>query len=426
MRLNSWSLPVLLAAALLMQLFEPAQVWKILILGLGGAWFLGWLWSRSLAKHLSLTREMRYGWAQVGDELEERLTLVNQAPFPATWVEIEDHSTLPGYQASLATVTDANSTNSLTTRGTCKRRGLYLLGGTRLLTGDPLGIYTVSIEDPASQTLLILPPVVPLPGLSLTPGGYLGEGRPRPHMREETVRAASVREYQPGDSLRRIHWPSTAKHNKLHTRQFDSSPASDQWILLDLDQRVQTGREWESTEEHGVILAASLIGRELKNRQAVGLAINGEPSCWLPPRSNEYQRWELMRALALARPGDRTLKDFLRHGGQNFGKNASLVIISASTQTDWLEALAPLLWRGMIPSVLLLDASSFGSAGNSLALSAELRRQGISCQIITRDLLDRPEARPGHSGRWEWRQSKVTGRVEAIQRPEHPEWRRFA
>jgi uncharacterized protein (DUF58 family) len=426
MRLTNWLLPILLILAFIMQVIDPSRVWKILIVALGGAWLVGWLWARGLARSLRLVREMRYGWAQVGDQLEERFTLLNNAPFPAIWVEVEDHSTLPGYQASQATAIGGESSSTFLTSGLCSRRGLYLLGSTTLHTSDPLGIYSVTIDDPASQALLVLPPVVPLPQIDVTPGGYMGDGRPRLRTLEESVRASGVREYQPGDPLRRVHWPTSAKHNKLFTRQLEGNPAGDWWVLLDLDRRVQIGSEWDATEEHGVILAASLIDRGLRNKQAVGLAINGEAARWLPPRENERQRWDLLHALALANLGDLSLKDFLARGGKTFGKNASLVIITASTETDWLDALAPLVWRGIVPTVLLLDAASFGKQGSSLALSEQLHQMGISGHIIPRELLNRPEARPGQSGRWQWRQSKITGKVQVIQRPDNLDWRRLS
>jgi hypothetical protein len=48
---------------------------------------------------------------------------------------------------------------------------------------------------------------------------------------------------------------------------------------------------------------------------------------------------------------------------------------------------------------------------------------GVSCHIITHDLLDQPEARPGQSGRWEWRVS-VTGKITPIRKPVDLAWRK--
>ena len=63
---------------------------------------IGWLWARSLRDYLRLTREVRFTWAQVGDRLEEKFTLTNDGLAPATWVEMEDHSTLLDYSAARA------------------------------------------------------------------------------------------------------------------------------------------------------------------------------------------------------------------------------------------------------------------------------------------------------------------------------------
>jgi len=422
LRLNSWILPCLVLLLVGLQILDPSKVWKTLLVFLGGAWLVGYLWARGLAKNLRLVREMRYGWAQVGDELEERFIVENNSFFPATWVEINDFSTLPDYDASLATSVGGNSLNEFTTRGQCSRRGLYTLGGTRLRSGDPLGIYTVTIDNPASQTLLVLPPVVPLPNIEVTPGGFMGAGRPRSHSPEQTVGAAGVREYQPGDALRLIHWPTTAKHNKTFVRLLDGTPDADWWVLLDLEASLQVGSGWDSTEEHAIVLAASLTDRGLRSRKAVGLAVNGQETSWLPPRDDQNQRWQILRTLAMARAGDLGLKQYLERSRKSFGKQTSLVIITANLSADWVEALASYRWGGVVPTVLLMDPVTFGGSGDAAGLAGQFQELGIACHLISRDLLDRPEAHPGHRGRWEWRVS-VTGKVIPIQKPVDADWR---
>ena len=425
LQLNTPLLPILTALLLFLEIVTPSKIWVTLLIGLGGAWLIGYFWVRALAHSLSLTREIRYGWAQVGDRLEERFTVVNDSPVPAIWLEVEDHSSLPDYYPSRATGVGGYSTSQWHTDGVCTRRGLYTLGGTTLRTGDPLGVYTLSIDDPTSTNILVLPPVVSLPPISVTPGGFSGEGRPRARAPEQTVGAASVREYQPGDSMRMIHWPSTVRYDKFFVRLFDGTPAGDSWVLLDLDRAVQIGKGWDATEEHGVILAASLVDRALRDRTGAGLAINGKQLAWLPPRRNASQRLELFNALALAQPGELSLAQMLQRTGKGFGRYASLVIITASVQADWLEALIPLTWRGITPTVLLLQPRSFGGSQDTAALEDLLRHAGITCHVITRDLLDERETRPGQLGQWKWR-SGATGRAIAVQAPVNADWRKLS
>ena len=92
---------------------------------------------------------------------------------------------------------------------------------------------------------------------------------------DRVVSASSVRPYVPGDSRRWVHWKLSAHHQELYVRLFDGTPAGDWWILLDMDARVQVGMGENSTDELGVILAASLADRGLRARRAVGLVAHG-------------------------------------------------------------------------------------------------------------------------------------------------------
>src|SRR5215212_1288736 len=110
-RLNAKILPVITILAFVMQILDSSRVWVILLIGIGGTWLACRWWARGLARSLQFEREMRFGWAQVGDRLEERFTLTNSFSLPATWVTLQDHSTLPDHYASVATGVDGASTS---------------------------------------------------------------------------------------------------------------------------------------------------------------------------------------------------------------------------------------------------------------------------------------------------------------------------
>ncbi|HEX7587562.1 MAG TPA: DUF58 domain-containing protein, partial [Anaerolineae bacterium] len=308
-RLNSRLLPLLVSLVLLLQLLVPFRGWMMLLVVLGGVWLIAYVWVRTLAGGLRLTREMRFGWAQVGDRVEERFTLSNTSWVPALWAEIEDHSTLPDYQASRATGIDENSENSWSVWSVCSQRGAFVLGPATLHSGDPFGVYSVTLESSVATTMLVLPPVVPLPDIQIAPGGRAGEGRRRVEAWERTVNASGARDYIPGDSLSWIHWPTTAHRDTLSVRQFDTTPTSDWWIFLDLDQAAQVGQGQDSTLEHGVILAASLADQGLRAGHAVGLVAHGRALAWTPPERGELQRWRILRELAFVSGGAHPLQN---------------------------------------------------------------------------------------------------------------------
>jgi uncharacterized protein (DUF58 family) len=208
-------------------------------------------------------------------------------------------------------------------------------------------------------------------------------------------------------------------------RLFESTPAGDWWIILDLEQGIQAGVGANSTEEHGVVLAASLADRGLRMGRAVGLAAYGEPFVWLPPKEGDGQRWKILRNLAMLSPTRHSLAELLNAIRRTLGRYTSLVIITPNVNGNWLESLLPLLWQEAVPTVLLLDPNSFGGKGDSRGMFEELSKWGIHRYIITPDLLNRPEAHPGRKGQWEWRISP-TGRAIPVTHPSETSWKALA
>jgi uncharacterized protein (DUF58 family) len=420
--LNHRLLPILVGVLLLLDWLVPYDGWLVLLTGLGMAWLLSYLWVRFLINHLDAHREMRYGWAQVGDRLEERFTLNNRGVLPCLWVQVVDHSSLPDYTANRVTSVDSHSVTRWITEGACTRRGLYRLGPTTFLTSDPLGLFRAELHDPRSVELMVTPPIVPLPWIEVAPGGYTGEGRPRPYAPEKTVSAAMVREYQHGDEQRWIHWRTSARKEKLYVRTFDGTPAGDWWIVLDFNQVVQVGSGFETTEELGVILAASIADRGIRLKRNVGLVVNGKTALWLPPRGGDGQRWDILRALALIAPGERSLEQLLASLRASFGKQNSMVLITADTSGSWMANLMLMRAVGIMPTLLLLDPNTFGVERDLRSLEATLTEQGIFHHLIPCQLLQRPEAQPGMRGRWDLRVTP-SGKAVAVSQPTDFAWK---
>jgi len=423
LRLNAKIIPIISVIAFIMQIIDPSRVWIILLIGLGGTCLACYWWVRGLARSLSFDREMRYGWARVGDKLEERFTLKNTFKLPAIWVTVIDHSDLPDHYASLATGVEGGGTAQWKIQTQCTRRGVYTLGGTTLETGDPLGMFTLTLEDSTSSTLAVMPPVVTLPRFRIASKGWAGDGRTTTRSLEETINASQVREMTPNDPMRLIHWKSTARQNKFFVRQFEGTPSGDRWILLDLHSESQLGAGWDSTEEHAVILAASLAQHSLDEEHPVGIAINGKTLEWIVPRRNEHQARSLLKALAVAAPTPMNLRQYLERIGSSIGKSGSLLVITANPNPEWSEALLPMIWRGMMPTVFLLEPISFGGTATTHGLETMLQSFGVECHVIPKQLIDAKEIKPGDAGEWEWR-VVGTGKAVAVKTP-ITDWRKI-
>ena len=293
-RLKSPWLPLLFVGLAFIQATNPSRVWQYMLTGVLLANLVAVYWVRAMRRDITMERRLVWSWAQVGDLLEERFTLVNGSSLPVIWAEVVDHSTVPGYSAARVETTGGHSRRSWSARAICRRRGQFRLGPWELRLGDPLGVFEVTYAFTQTQEVIVFPPIVRVSQLALPRGVATGSSRSRVRANDTTIDVASVREYRPGDVLSHIHWRSTAKRQQLHVKEFDLQPSGSLWIALDLDRNVQAGSGEESTAEYGVILAASLTYMVSRDNRPVGLFAHGAGRVMVRPNVGLNHMWGLM------------------------------------------------------------------------------------------------------------------------------------
>jgi hypothetical protein len=84
-----------------------------------------------------------------------------------------------------------------------------------------------------------------------------------------------VRNYESGDSLRRINWKVSAHTRTLKVRTFQPAISLETAVLLNLNSQEYTPKTLRNNIEWAVETAASLASHLINQRQAVGLLTNG-------------------------------------------------------------------------------------------------------------------------------------------------------
>jgi uncharacterized protein (DUF58 family) len=357
-KLNTWLLPLLIGLFGILYLLTGYRGWLVVFIGTLGVLLIAIAWIQSLQHNLSIERKINLAWATVGESVHEELKLVNQGWLPVVWVEITDAS--DSLETPLRIVSEV-SRHTYRTRHLShlfKRRGVYTLGPTRVRSSDPFGIFTLTLYDQHASTVLITPPILPLAQLKIPSGGWAGDDRRRREIAERNISDAGIRNYVAGDSVRRIHWPATAHFDTLIVRQLEAATTRDWLIYVDLDGMAQAGVGQNSTLELSIILAASLAVRGLKEHRRVGLVLAGPQLVWLEPGSQPVQRWRILRNLAMAQAGNRSLADLisLSHPSQS----ATSILITPSNNPAWVAATGKYLRVGSLVA-LLVDPFAFGS-----------------------------------------------------------------
>ncbi|MEJ2750333.1 MAG: hypothetical protein P8183_20860 [Anaerolineae bacterium] len=173
----------------------------------------------------------------------------------------------------------------------------------------------------------------------------------------------------------------------------------------------------DGTEEHAVLLAASLAAHALSQNRAVGLAAYGQIPQVVPAGRGQGQQWKILRALALTNAdGDVDLSRTLPDVGRLARRGAAAIIITASGQADWIPDILTMKQRGVQSHVILLDRPSFGGEGHSTGLQQAIRQIGGHAYIIHQGEVGQPQEEQERHGFWEFKVSP-SGKVITVRSP---------
>jgi uncharacterized protein (DUF58 family) len=395
---------------------------------LGSVLLISYLWARSMARGVSAQRRLRYTAFQVGDEFEEHIDLSNTSILPVLWAEFSDHSNIPGYNVSSVRSTSGNSSTEWRAHTLCQQRGRFLLGPWELTIGELFGIFQVKHRYLERKEIIVYPPLAPLaPGLLPHLRSVGSQRQLNQPLSAETISASTTRPYVTGDSLRRLHWPTSARRDDLFVKVFEPEAASNIWIVPDFDAAVHIGHGTDSSLEAMVILVASLASQLLADRLPVGLFTSaGEPQAVLPQPGRPHL-WTLLRALApLQAVDNQPLTRTLSQARSLIRSSDLLIVVTPSLNLDWalhLQAVFSQHQGGrQHAKAILLDPTSFEqiSPANthlpSQQLVAELISLGIHATFLRKEDIRPVLGTFGTLRRWEFK-TLGTGRVHVRQAP---------
>src|SRR5690349_13025653 len=300
--------------------------------------------------------------AQTGDILRASYTVRNTSRLPKLWLELRNPSTLPVDLPAQAVTLGPRSEKSWSVRVPLTRRGHFRVEPVLLRTGDPLGMFESQASVGSASNVIVYPRVEALPAWKLPPAFIESSHASPVRTPHTTPHATGIRPYAPGDPYNRIHWKSTARNNSLQVKEFDLEQTADVWIFLDLQRSAHTGSGDESTLEYGVRIAASVAARGLLENRNVALSTSGAHIGPLPADRGPRQYQKIMQTLAAVQAdGSQPFVQLLVEGIARLRRGMTALLITPSSDRDWVRPLSHLRSRGVEIEVILLDAPAFAA-----------------------------------------------------------------
>jgi uncharacterized protein (DUF58 family) len=331
-------------------------------------YLLSRLWTQRTVDHLRVERRFT-DHAFPGDRVTVDVVVQNASWLPTPWLEVHESLPVeliaPPFHREVATLTPRERVQFHYTLS-CRQRGYYLIGPMTMQTGDLLGITNRAQVKIAPEHIIIYPQVVPLQQLGLPTHSPQVALPARSPLFEDPTRVRGVRDYQRGDSPRRIHWTATANTGRLLVKQYQPSIARETLICLDLNPKGYGQRQRYTATELAIVVAASIANHiVVREGLAVGLTteawdplLDKQTRFFLPPRSERAHLMGLLEVLARVQTAPVTpFVDLLRRESINLSWGATLVVISGRESEALFDTLIYLRRVGMVVALILVQPS---------------------------------------------------------------------
>ena len=262
------------------------------------------------------------------------------------------------------------------------RRGRYVVEQARATIDDPFGLARAEVDLASGGSLLVYPRLVALDRLFSESGAHAQDGRKLLLRRPAGFDLHSVREYEQGESLRKVHWRTTARRGQLMVKELEDAPRDEIAVILDADETAVAGESFDVQ----VRAAGSILRAHASHGRRALLAVNSarQPSVRVSSLDGDWLG--ALALLAEAEPdGTRPVVELLTRESGPASRAVETVVVTAKVSGALATRLVRRALAGQGVSVVWIDAPSF--AGRPTAVEPELLRlqaAGIAVAVLRR------------------------------------------
>jgi|GEM_PF-605124 len=325
-----------------------------------------------------------------GDEIDVTVSLRNSRRMSRYMIEVVDCVPVaePGLQYPMTFIAKipGRKQREYSFKIVCDLRGEHLIGPVTLRSAYPLGISSVERAQPeTTRTLLVYPRTFDIATFPLRGGQHARSGGGETFSREGgSDEFFGTREYRAGDSLKTIHWPSTAKHAQLIVKEFEMRAHTEATILIDLHKDSACGKGKESSLEYAVKIAASLAGHILARGHSLQLIGYGKEPWVVSYAKGMMQNAAILEALARVKAdGNIPFPQAISRSGDLLRDGGTVILLFTHVQRethwgldDYLHGLSLLRVKRLTPIPVFIDGESFLDTKISLRHTTQNARNG--------------------------------------------------
>jgi uncharacterized protein (DUF58 family) len=346
-------------------------------IGLLAVSLLSWLWVRLAKGPFRFHRRTRESDIYEGEDVAIRLAVEPQGRVPPTNVVVTERIGRLGEQRHILRRFGRTLRIDYTLPSVA--RGRYAFENVRAQLSDPFGLQRVIVPLPSAGALLVYPRLVRLERLFSDGGAGVRDGRRLLLHRPAGFELHSVREYVQGESLRTVHWRSTARRGELMVKELEDTPRDEIAVLLDADARAVAGESFDVQ----VRAAGSILEAYVRHGRRALLMVNGAERVAQHVRSSESDWRRALELLAAVEPSGRVpLASLLAEEAGAAARALELTVVTARVDAKLVDCLVDRALSRRRVSLVYVDAPSFAGTRKPEPLLLRLQAAHIPVAVV--------------------------------------------
>lgn len=342
---------------------------------------LAWGWVRAAHRPIRIERRSPTREHVEGDDVEQRVVVHPSGPVPPPSASLVERIGRLGEQRHVLRRNGRRLFADYHLRAL--PRGRYVFSESRIEIRDPFGLEQRDVAVASPGALLVYPRVVRLEHLFSESGAHALEGRRLMLRRPTGFDLHSVRDYVHGESLRKVHWRTTARRGQLMVKELEDAPRDEIAVLLDADARAVAGDSFEVQ----VRAAASVLDAYVRRNRRAVLVVNSANRASLHVHSAVDDRTRALELLAGVEPDARApLIALLADEASPVARALELVVVTGRVDAPLVDRLVQRSLAHRRASLVYVDAPTFaGGASTTEPLLLRLASSGVPVASVRSD-----------------------------------------
>jgi len=327
------------------------------------------LWRNMALARVTYERSFDHNHVFPGEPVEMTVSVTNGKSLPLTWLRFSDTLPVSPETDNVISLTSTElsgkyaliNSYSMHAREVVNRavtlhfpaRGYYTLGPVTYYSGDVFTLFTIERAHNYLSTIVVYPEIQTMDELGLPAKEPFGDLKIQRTLFTDPIKTRGIRDYQPQDRFRDVHWKATARRGELQTKIYDPSTGMTLAVFLNV---ATMAKHWlgfyPELLEKAISVAASMANYGVEQGWGVGVYANGsfpssDQSIRVPPGRSPNQLTHILEALAAVTEfATASIEIMMLRESPNLPWISTIVLVTAVVTDEIMVALMRLQEAG--------------------------------------------------------------------------------